>query len=109
MAGFKTAYLQREMVLDVIVSKALKVGDFIKVTAFQADGVTPKTVTAASAADADYIIAQSDMTMNRRDYSVHEYVYSDVVAASTIEKKIAVYPVYESEDVVVSGNETAAI
>lgn len=107
MAGFKTAYLQREIVLDVTVSKDLKVGDLIKVTAFQDDGVTPKTVTASSAADADYIIAQSDMTMSRRDYTKHEYEYSDKVAQSAKEKKIAVFPVHESDDIVLTGNETA--
>lgn len=108
MAGFKTAYLQREMVLDVEVAKDLKVGDLIKVSATEDDGVTPKTVTAASVADADYIMAQSDMTMNRRDYTVSEYSYSDKVAQSATKKKIAVYPIYESDDIVVTGNETKA-
>lgn len=108
MAGFKTAYLQREMVLDVKVAKNLKVGDLIKVSEMEDDGVTPKTVTASTAADADYIIAQSDMTMNRRDYTVSEYSYSDKVAQSENKKKIAVFPVYESDDIVVTSNETVA-
>ena len=109
MAGFKTAYLQREIVMDVQVAKDLKVGDLIKVTAFEADGVTPKTVTASTAAEATYIIAQSDMTMSRRDYTVHEYDYSDKVAASVAtKKKIAVFPIHSKEDIIVTGNETVA-
>lgn len=107
MAGFKTGYLQREMVLDVTVAKDLKVGDMIKVTGFDADGVTPAAVTTSTAADADYIIAQSDMTMGRRDYTIGQYDYSDKVKASTsVKKKIAVFPVYESDDIVVTGKET---
>ena len=97
MAHFKTAYLQREVVLDVKVTNELKVGDMVSINE------ALDTISKVSAAsDADYIVAQSDMTMNRRDYSKHEYEYSDVVAASTGKvKKVALFPVYESDDIIV--------
>ena len=101
MAHFKTAYLQREIVMDVKVSKDLKVGDLVSINE-ELD-----TITAATLADADYIVAQSDMTLNRRDYTKSEYEYSDVVKASTgTAKKVALFHIYESDDIIVTGKET---
>lgn len=108
MAHFKTAYLQREIVMDVKVSKDLKVGDLISVSVV---GNEPDTASPAALADATHIIAQSDMTMEYGHVPVEyrDHRYSDKVAASTSEKKkIAVYSIIEEEDIIVTGNETKA-
>lgn len=97
MAHFKTAHLQREVVLDVKVSAALKVGDMVTLNA-AGDTIAKAT----SAAAATHIVAQSDMTMNRRDYAISEYAYDDTVAASTsAAKKVALFPVYDANDIIV--------
>ena len=108
MAQFKTAYLQREIVMDVKVTKDLKVGDLVELTVV---GNEPDSIAPVALASATHIIAQSDMTMNRRDYvnEPHQFAYSDKVAASTgAKKKVAVFAIVETEDVVVTGNETKA-
>lgn len=103
MAHFKTAYLQRELVLDVTLAKDLKVGDIVTV----ADGAMSAV---NSLADADYIIAQSDMTMEYGHVPVEnrDYKYSDKVAASDSEKKVAVFAITSDEDVILTGKETKA-
>ena len=104
MAHFKTAYLQREIVMDVKVTKDLKVGDLVELSLV---GNEPDEIAPAELSAATHIIAQSDMTMNRKDYTQHTYEYSDKVAASTVnKKKVAVYAIVEVEDVVVTGKET---
>lgn len=97
MAHFKTGYLQKEQVLDVKVAAALKVGDLVAV----ANGSMSK---AASLANAQYIVAQSDMTMEYGHVPVERgnWAYSDVVAATTgtDTKKVAVYYIYDKSDVI---------
>lgn len=96
-ANFKTAYLQREIVMDVKVAANMQVGTVVTlsngtITAVANSVTTPETT--------HYIVAQSDMTMNRRDYTKNEYTYSDVVAASTTNKKVALFKVIDIDDVV---------
>lgn len=99
-AHFKTAHGQREMVLDVQVAADMKVGYLVTLSG---SGDTAK-ITAATAGPAtagQYIVAQSDMTMGRRDYSLYEYQYSDVVKASTTLKKVALFRVDDPSDIIV--------
>lgn len=96
MAHFKTAYLQREVVMDVKVSAELHVGDMVTYTA--STNTIAKTTNKDSAT---HIVAQSDMTMNRRDYSKFETQYTDTVAASTSDvKKVALFVIMDKNDVI---------
>lgn len=98
MAHFKTAYGQKEIVIEMKVATDLNVGDLVKLDTSD----TSKLVKTTSASDAVYMIAQSDMTLNRRDYNVSEYAYSDKVAASTsTKKKVAVFKIIDKDDVIV--------
>jgi hypothetical protein len=107
MAHFKTAYSQREIVMDVKVMKDLKVGDLVELTIL---GNNPESITTATLeGGATHIVAQSDMTMNRRDFAKEPYTYeySNKVAASTAnKKKVALFAIIETEDVIVDGSET---
>ena len=103
MAHFKTAYGQREIILDATVAVEMKVGDLAKVT-FDASGYAA-VAKATGLSDATHIIAQSDMTMihnkavpvERRDYA-----YDPTVAASTsAKKKVAVFAIIDKNDVIV--------
>ena len=96
-AKFKTAYLQRETVMDVKVAANMKVGTVVTlssetITAVEDDVTTPALT--------HYIVAQSDMTMDRRDYTKHDYEYSDVVKQSATAKKVALFKVIDIDDVV---------
>lgn len=97
MASFKTGYLQKEQVLDVKVAATLKVGDLVKV----ANGSMSK---AASLTEAQYIVAQSDMTMEYGHVPVENrnWAYSDAVAATIGDntKKVAVYYIYDTRDII---------
>lgn len=97
MAHFKTGYLQKEQVLDVKVSTALKVGDLVKV----ASGTMSK---ATGLSDAQYIVAQSDMTMEYGHVPVERgnWAYSDDVAVTTDNntKKVAVFFIIDKSDVI---------
>ena len=96
MAHFKTAYLQREVVMDVKVAAELHVGDMVTYTA------STNTIAKTTSKDsATHIVAQSDMTMNRRDYSKSETEYVDTVAASTsVAKKVALFVIMDKNDVI---------
>lgn len=96
MASFKTGHSQREQVLDVKVSADLKVGDLVKV----ADGSMSK---ATNLSDAQYIVAQSDTTMEYGHVPVEnrDWKYSDKVAASTTAKKVAVFYIIDKNDIIV--------
>lgn len=95
MAHFKTAYGQKEVVLDVTVASDLYVGDMVKLASGGISKVTDKTT-------ATHIVAQSDMTLNRRDYNVSEYEYSNKVAKTTgtATKKVALFKVIDVDDVI---------
>ena len=97
-AYFKTGLDQREIVMDVKVSADVKVGNLVTLTGTGSSA----TIAAASSGTptaGQYIVAQSDMTMGKRDYSTHEFVYSDVVKASTALKKVALFRVNDPSDV----------
>ena len=95
MASFKTGYLQKEQVLDVKVAAELKVGDLVKVS-----GDTMSKATNLS--DAQYIVAQSDMTMEYGHVPVEkrDWNYSDVVAVSNTVKKVAVFYILDKSDII---------
>lgn len=115
-ANFKTAYLQREIPVNVAVigSTALEVGQLVTFTA--ANGSNPAYITAAagtseSAAltNATHIIAQSDMTMEyghvlveNRDYSYSPKVAATAtsIGASATTKKVALFKLVNKDDVV---------
>ena len=103
MAHFKTGWMQKEQVLDVKVSEDMKVGDM---AALNEDGETlDKT---SSLAAADYIIAQSDETMEYGHVPVEHrnYGYSDKVAQSSSKKKVAVYFIIDESDIILDSGET---
>lgn len=94
-AHFKTALGQREIVLDAKVAADLTVGQLCKF-----DGTT-LTASTAAPVKGDYIIAQSDMTMEYGHIPVEhrDYRYNPKVAASTTVKKVAVFSVVDVADV----------
>lgn len=98
-AHFKTALGQREIVLDCKVAADLVVGQVCKLAS---GSLSASTSTAAVAGD--YIIAQSDMTMEYGHVPVEnrDYAYSPKVKASTSNKKVAVFAVTDVSDVYVT-------
>ena len=97
-AKFRTAYDQREIVIDAKVAADVTVGTLVTVTFG-----TPNNIAAASTlAAATHIIAQSDMTMEYGHVPVEnrDYRYSDKVAASTVEKKVALFQISDKNDVI---------
>lgn len=95
-AHFKTALGQREIVLDCKVSEKLEVGAICTLSAGTLSGA--QSVTSDS-----YIVAQSDMSMEYGHVPVEkqDYRYSPDVAASTSNKKVAVFKVIDVSDVIV--------
>lgn len=117
MASFKTAYLQREVSLDldVVGSSPLKVGDLVVVTPETAT-VTGYMRKATSLSEATHIIAQSDMTLayghvpvENRDYRYSPEVAVTVSAAPTTKtdtwKHVALYQITNKNDVVLGPGE----
>ena len=97
-AKFRTAYDQREVVIDAKVTEDVTVGTLVTVTYG-----TPNSIAAASSKEAaTHIIAQSDMTMEYGHVPVEDrdYRYSDVVKASDSEKKIALFPILDRSDLI---------
>ena len=95
-AHFKTALGQREIVLDTKVAADLVVGQLCKYSSGTLSASTSATPVAG-----DYIIAQSDMTMEYGHVPVEsrDYRYNPKVAASTTNKKVAVFAVTDVSDV----------
>lgn len=97
-AYFKTALGQHEIVLDCLVAADVEVGYLCKY-----DTSTNKlsASTSATPASGDYIIAQSDMSMEYGHIPVEnrDYRYDPIVKASTTEKKVAVFRVTDVTDV----------
>ena len=114
-AKFKTAYLQREIPVEVAVigAAALEVGQLVTLT--PTNGTNPDYIAAAAGATAaaalsaaTHIIAQSDMTMEYGHVPVEDrdYKYSPEVAvtAGTIstsspKKKVALFKLINKDDV----------
>ena len=110
-AKFRTAYLQREVVMDAIVvgSDPLVVGELATVSHYGENPVVVQAVTAndvpTALTKATHIMAQSDTTMEYGHVPVEyrDYKYSDVVAASTtIKKKVALFKITNKDDLNVS-------
>lgn len=98
-AQFKTAFGQREIVLDTKVAADLHVGYLVNLSG-SGDTTSIAAATSATVTEGQYIVAQSDMTMDRRDYSKYEFEYSDVVKESTSLKKVALFRVNDPSDVI---------
>ncbi len=98
-AHFKTALGQREIVIEATLAADLKVG---QLCTFNGTALAAKTSN--TVADNDYIIAQSDMTMEYGHVPVEQrdYRYDPKVAASTTKKKVAVFKVIDKDDVYTS-------
>lgn len=99
-AQFKTGYDQREIVMDVQVAADMTVGTVVSLSGTGAAAKITAVANSTAPANTHYIIAQSDMTMARRNYAVSEWDYSDKVAASATLKKVAVFKVIDPADVV---------
>ena len=102
MAHFKTAWMQKEQVLDKKVNADVKVGDLVYVGNGTNGKAADTLYKATSLTEADYIIAQSDMTMEYGHIPVeqHDHRYSDKVAASTSVKKVAVFFIIDKSDII---------
>lgn len=114
-AKFKTAYLQREIPVEVAVigSAALEVGQLVTLT--PTNGTNPDYIAAAAGSTkeaaltaATHIIAQSDMTMEYGHVPVEDrdYRYSPEVAATAASisasaptKKVALFKLINKDDV----------
>lgn len=109
-ANFKTAYLQREIPVDAKAAGALElhVGDVVSGTV-GADGVltiaarsnSVEATAKASVAEGDYIVAQSDMTMEYGHVPVEDrdYRYNDKVSMSATAKKVALFKINDLSDI----------
>ena len=115
-ASLKTAYLQREVVMDVTpaANMDLIVGQVVSISAagalskLEATGESTEAAAIAAAkalvVAGTYIIAQSDQTMGYGHVPVEDrdYRYSNKVdCESGVLKKIAVFKIVDVEDVIV--------
>ena len=114
MASFKTAYLQREVPMDIDVVNDCKVGDFVVVTA-ETDTVQGymKKATKAQLTSkaATHIVAQSDQTLayghvpvENRDYRYDPTVKGTVTSAPTSKtttyKHVALFKITNWDDII---------
>ena len=109
-ANFKTAYLQRELPVDAKAASPLElhVGDVVSGTV-GADGVLTiaarsnavEATAKSSVAVGDYIVAQSDMTMEYGHVPVEnrDYRYNDKVSMGTTAKKVALFKINDLSDI----------
>ena len=109
-ANFKTAYLQRELPVDAKAASPIElhVGDVVSGT-IGADGVytlaarsnAAESTAKSSVAVGDYIVAQSDMTMEYGHVPVEnrDYRYNDKVSISTSAKKVALFKINDLSDI----------
>ena len=109
-ANFKTAYLQRELPVDAKAASPLElhVGDVVSGT-IGADGVytlaarsnAVEATAKSSVAVGDYIVAQSDMTMEYGHVPVEnrDYRYNDKVSIGTSAKKVALFKINDLSDI----------
>lgn len=108
MAHFKTAYGQREIILDAKVAAMsgnntghIKVGDLVTLTT---DNYGVHTITEVAAlTNATHIVAQSDMTLEYGHVPVEnrDWKYVPNVAVSTTVKKVALFQIIDKNDVIV--------
>jgi hypothetical protein len=119
--GFITAYLQREIPMDVAVvgGTPLRVGQLVTLT--PSDGVKPAYIAAAAGdeasdvlAAATHIVAQSDVSMGQSHVPVEnrDWKYVDTVAvtvaaagsvtATTATKHVALYAITDKNDIIVT-------
>ena len=115
---FITAYLQREIPMDIAVktsalteAAALAVGDLVKLTASKGAGIPAYIEAASGIDDATHIIAQSDVTMNaghvpveNRDYRYSDKVLGTITAAAASgspTKHVALYAITDKNDIIV--------
>ena len=109
-ANFKTAYLQRELPVDAKAASPIElhVGDVVSGT-IGADGVytlaarsnAAEATAKSSVAVGDYIVAQSDMTMEYGHVPVEnrDYRYNDKVSMGTSAKKVALFKINDLSDI----------
>lgn len=109
--SFKTAYLQREIPMDVAVigSEPLHVGQLVTLTA--AASGKPNSIAAANTlAAATHIVAQSDMTLGyghvpveNRDWNYKDEVAvtGSALATTTPVKHVALYAITDETDIIV--------
>ena len=106
--AFRTGYLQREIVVDGKPQADLEVGHLVTYDA-ETGNITKKTGSDATAiAVGDYIIAQSDMTMEYGHAKVEnrDYSYSPKVAESkSAFKKVALFRVNDPSDIIITATE----
>lgn len=97
MATFKTAHDQYVLPLDVIVAADLVVGDLVTYTQ-----TTNKIAKASTVDAATHIVALSDETISGGYVPTDRknYAPSDKVAASTVAKKVGLYPIFDKADVI---------
>lgn len=97
-AYFKTGLGQHEVVLDCKVAANVKVGYLCK---YDSASDTLSASTSGTPVSGDYIIAQSDMSMEYGHIPVEnrDYIYDPTVKASTTKKKVAVFRVTDVTDV----------
>ena len=97
-AEFKTAYLQREIPMQVEVGDDLVVGALCALNAGKITGATTATQGA-------YIVAQSDVTMGDSHVPVehHNYNYDNKVAKTDtgVKKLVALFRIDNPDDVIV--------
>lgn len=127
-AGFKTAYLQKAVPLDVVpaASGKMHVGDVFSLSgnvptplsytssyAASSSGYADAAVAAAKAlvSEGQWIVAQGDMTMGYGHVPVEnrDYRYNDeVVLESSVAKKIMAYHIYDTRDLELVANATVS-
>lgn len=124
-AGFKTAYLQREIPIDAVVNGdefiaagtpadtanlTLHVGDVVKFDgtnlglAFAYSATNDAAIDDSDAIkEGNYIVAQSDMSMEYGHVPVEyrDYKYENKVADSTTAKKVALFRINNVDDLIV--------
>lgn len=115
---FITAYLQREIPMDIAVkttalteAAALTVGQLVQFVASTGSGVPAYIQAASGLSDATHIIAQSDMTMNaghvpveNRDYRYSNKVLGTITTAAASgspTKHVALYAITDKNDIIV--------
>lgn len=106
-ASFKTGLGQREFVEDLKASSKLElhVGDVFHINNGNVVARTNTTSGAAAVetvAEGDYIVAQSDMSMEYGHIKVEDrdYRYSDKVELGTTPKKVAFFKITDINDIV---------
>lgn len=115
---FITAYLQREIPMDIAVktsalteTAALAVGDLVKFIASTGTNIPAYIEAATGINDATHIIAQSDATINaghvlveNRDYRYSDKVLGTITAAASSgspTKRVALYAITDKNDIIV--------